>query len=86
MQKDFIGLRGRFMDKYIRKSATFNRYSKNHMQIWEWCKQETEDFKAQNFADFVREKLEWCMEQEKKRFELPMVTHEPDRNGWSSLI
>lgn len=56
------------------------------MQIWEWCKQETEDFKAQNFADFVREKLEWCMEQEKKRFELPMVTHEPDRNGWSSLI
>ena len=47
--------------KYIRKNATFNQESERHMAIWEWCLRETEDFKAQNFADFIREKLEWCM-------------------------
>lgn len=71
------------MDKYIRKNATFNRKSKQHMQIWEWCRQETEDFKAQNFADFVREKLEWCMEQEGR---LVTSTQEPVKSGWGSLI
>lgn len=55
---------GKTEEKYIRKNATFNRKSKHHMAIWEWCLQETEDFKSQNFADFVREKLEWCMEHE----------------------
>lgn len=75
------------MDKYIRKSATFNRFSKNHMAVWEWCKRETEDFRAQNFADFVREKLEWCMEHENNGMERRMiVSQESEKDGWGSLI
>lgn len=55
------------LQKYIKKNATFNRFSKKQMMIWNWCRESTNDFKDQNFADFVREKLEWCMNQEKRR-------------------
>lgn len=57
--------RNKKQPNYIRKNATFNKHSKIHMEIWNWCKSETEDFKAQNFADFVREKLKLCMEMDK---------------------
>lgn len=50
--------------KYIRKNATFNRFSNKQMAVWNWCVKETDNFKHQNFADFIREKLEWCMQQE----------------------
>lgn len=49
---------------YIRKNATFNPNSQRHMLIWEWCQRETENFKAQSFSDFCREKLEWCMKNQ----------------------
>lgn len=55
----------RVKPKYIRKNATFNRFSHKQMEVWNWCVKETDNFKHQNFADFIREKLEWCMQQEK---------------------
>jgi hypothetical protein len=70
------------MDKYIRKNATFNTKSKHHMAIWEWCLKETEEFQAQNFADFVREKLQYCMENQGASF----IPEQPKQIGWSSLI
>jgi hypothetical protein len=73
------------MDKYIRKNVTFNRHSKKHMAIWNWCLSETEEFKAQNFSDFVREKLEWCMRNGNNNTFIPVVI-EPKETGWKNLI
>lgn len=82
------------MSKYIRRPAVFNGHSERELRIWNWIKEETGDFKNQNFAAFVRDKLEWCMNH---KCEMHPVVTEPkstlkpneekiEKKGWSSLI
>jgi hypothetical protein len=71
-------------DNYVKKSVTFNCNSKQQMEIFDWCRRETKDFKAQNFSNFVREKLEWCIKHENQFFS--PATEQPNTGGWSSLI
>lgn len=49
---------------YIRKPAVFNPGSEREKRIWDWIESSTNNFKGQNFAAFVRDKLEWCMHHE----------------------
>ncbi|WEG14182.1 hypothetical protein PU629_07395 [Pullulanibacillus sp. KACC 23026] len=71
--------------KYVSKSVTFNKHSEQQMKIWKWCKDETNDFKNQNFADFIREKLEWCINHEGGGSFVP-VEQPKHQTGWSSLL
>lgn len=71
--------------KYVSKSVTFNRNSNKQMSIWNYCRNETNDFKSQNFADFIREKLEWCINHENESF-TPSLEESKPQTGWINLI
>lgn len=74
---------------YIRKPAVFNPGSEREKRIWEWIESSTNNFKAQNFAAFVRDKLEWCMQNEGRSIS-PVVAQQPIisdlKQGWSKLL
>ncbi|CAH1230620.1 hypothetical protein PAECIP111891_06700 [Paenibacillus allorhizoplanae] len=74
---------------YIRKPAVFNPGSAREKRIWDWIESSTNNFEAQNFASFVRDKLEWCMQNEGVYF-TPNVVHQPipqeSKQGYSKLL
>ncbi|MUK89174.1 hypothetical protein GMD78_12400 [Ornithinibacillus sp. L9] len=74
------------MGKYIRRNAVFNENSERDMKIWKWASDKTGNFKEQNFAAFIRDKLEWCMNNESKTFSEVEQHEQPQKNGWSSLV
>jgi hypothetical protein len=74
---------------YIRKPAVFNPGSAREKRIWDWIESSTNNFKAQNFAAFVRDKLEWCMQNEGGHVASPLVKQvitTDSKQGWSKLI
>ncbi|MGO4496446.1 hypothetical protein AB4114_11170 [Paenibacillus sp. 2RAB27] len=74
---------------YIRKPAVFNPGSAREKRIWDWIESSTNNFKGQNFAAFVRDKLEWCMQNEGGHF-TPAVIQQPitqdSKQGYSKLL
>lgn len=74
---------------YIRKPAVFNPGSAREKRIWDWIERSTNNFEAQNFAAFVRDKLEWCMQNEGVQF-TPVVAQHPvlhdSKQGYSKLL
>lgn len=82
--------------KYIRRHAVFNVKSERQLRIWNWILENTSEFSDQNFADFVREKLEWCMLNENKQFKevevhqsymvKPKAVDQEQKMGWKNLI
>jgi hypothetical protein len=74
-------------DKYIRKQAVFNQYSDRELRIWNWIVNSTDNFEKQNFAAYVRDKLEWCMQNEGKEIkEAEPIEEQPIKKGWGKLI
>lgn len=80
-------------DKFIRKQTVFNPESERQLKIWNWILTKTDNFKKQNYADFVREKLEWCMNNEGNYTLAPNQPTEVEVNednssntGWGSLL
>jgi hypothetical protein len=51
------------MREYIRRQTVFNKNSDREKRIWDWVVSSTNEFQDQNYAAFVRDKLEWCMRQ-----------------------
>jgi hypothetical protein len=87
MQKLSMIQRGKSMGKYIRRAVVFNENSEREMKIYNWAIAKTKNFKDQNFASFVRDKLEWCMQNEDKTLEkADPVEEQPNKKGWRSLI
>jgi hypothetical protein len=76
------------MGKYIRKPVVFNEYSQRDMRILNWAAKQTGNFQNQNFAAFVRDKLEWCMQNENKQFKEAEPDEEQPRSkkGWGKLV
>lgn len=81
------------MGNYIRKPAVFNPESERERRIWNWIETSTNNFSKQNFAAFVRDKLEWCMQNENSNSLGPMVAVQSrlseevqKKKGWSNLI
>lgn len=78
--------------KYIRRPAVFNPGSDREKRIWEWIEQSTNNFKGQNFAAFVRDKLEWCMQNEGRQLiasdyvQAVQQASAVEKKGWSKLI
>lgn len=80
-------------EKYIRRQAVFHKGSERHLKIWEWGVEATNDFEDQSFADWIRDKLEWCMRNEGKdiqvfesKNEQKPLEFENKKGGWSSLV
>jgi hypothetical protein len=76
---------------YIRRPAVFNPDSDREKRIWNWIENSTNNFKGQNFAAFVRDKLEWCMLHEGGQFVATANTQEAvvkteSKQGWSRLL
>jgi hypothetical protein len=92
----FMKRRGRFMGKnerYIRRQAVFHKGSERHLKIWEWGVETTNDFTDQSFADWLRDKLEWCMQNERNvvqvmdsEQEQKPIEHETKKGGWSNFV
>lgn len=75
------------MGSYIRRNAVFNEYSDRDMKIWNWAKEKTGDFKHQNFASFVRDSIEFRMNNEGNNFvEAEQDAQPQNKGGWSSLV
>lgn len=77
---------------YIRRPVVFNPGSERELRIWNWIVTSTDSFKGQNFAAFVRDKLEWCMLHENKGAE-PVMMVQPQitedlhtKKGYSDLL
>jgi hypothetical protein len=80
------------MGNYIRRPAVFNPESEREKRIWNWIESSTNNFKGQNFAAFVRDKLEWCMQNEDRHFASSSVAPQvqsvnmESKQGWAKLI
>jgi hypothetical protein len=81
------------MTKYIRRPAVFNKNSQRELRIWNWIVNSTDNFEKQNFAAFVRDKLEWCMQNESgsvQTIEPKQHQNSPEteakKDGWASLV
>lgn len=77
------------MANYIRKTASFNPESEREVHIWNWVISKTDNFKKQNFSSFIKEKLEFCMNNDNGIIAVKQenIIEEPlDKKGWSKLI